>query len=106
MVSTLRTPSKPLWTSCDERVDVFSPSGERMATINILSDGPGPGDAWLRKAGGRMLAHYQARTVGRAVFESNRALLLDTTGSEHSAVVRCRVADCERASDLEAASRP
>lgn len=106
VVSTLRTPSKRLWSSCDQRVDAFSASGERMATIDILSDGPGPGDAWLRKTGGRVLAHYRARSIGQLAFESDRALLIGAVGSEYSALVRCLVADCERASDLEPAPQP
>lgn len=99
VVSTLQ-PRERLWKSCDERVDAFSPNGRRMATIHILSDGLGPSDAWLRKAGGSLLAHYSTGYFGQIWWETNTALLLDANGTKRAATVRCVVADCERASDL------
>lgn len=100
IVSTLAAPRERLWKSCDRRVDTFAPGGTRMATIHILSDGIGPSDVWLRKAGGKLLAHYTAHWFGMLSWESDEALLLDTNGRKKSATVRCLVADCERASDL------
>ena len=90
----------PLWRSCSQRVATFAPRGTRMATIHILSDGLGPRDVLLRKARGKVLAHYSAQWFGALDWESDRKLLLDTNGTEKSATVRCLVADCERASDL------
>lgn len=106
VVSTLTKPRTQLWTSCRQRVEAFNPTGDRMATIHILSDGLGPADVWLRTIGGKRLAHYTARWFGRVWWESSRALLLDTNGAHKSAIVRCVVRDCERASDLEPAHQP
>jgi hypothetical protein len=72
-----------------------------MATIHILSDGLGPSHVWLRRDGGRLLAHYStAGWFGALEWETRTALLLDTNGAQKSATVRCVVADCERASAL------
>ncbi|MGZ8744625.1 MAG: hypothetical protein ACXWXO_17035 [Nocardioides sp.] len=100
IVSTVSSPGERLWGSCKRRVDVFSPSGTRMATIHILSDGIGPSDVWLHDVGDKPLAHYTAAWFGILSWESDESLLLDTNGKTKSATVRCLVADCERASDL------
>ena len=100
VVSTLAAPRQRLWRSCTQRVATFSPTGARTATIHILSDGLGPRDVWLRRAGGRALAHYSAQWFGALDWESDSRLLLDTNGTEKSATVRCVVAECERASAL------
>lgn len=100
VVTTLGETGDHLWTSCRRRVDTFSPSGTRMATIHILSDGIGPSDVWLRTAGGLLLAHYTAAWFGLLSWESDASLLLDTNGRTKSATVRCLVAQCERASVL------
>lgn len=100
VVTTLGNATDRLWTSCARRVDSFSPSGTRIATIHILSDGIGPNDVWLRRTGGKLLAHYTAEWFGLLSWESDASLLLDTNGKTKSATVRCLVADCERASDL------
>lgn len=106
VVTALTAPRQRLWRSCDERVEDFSANGRRIATIHILSDGPGPGDVWLRKIGGRQLGHYTARWFGLIQFESNRALLLDTFGARQAATVRCDATSCERASALEPVRQP
>ena len=100
IVSTVFSPRERLWRSCEHRVDSFSPGGRRAATIHILSDGIGPGDVWLRRSGGKVLAHYSAEWFGLLSWESDQSLLLDTNGKRKSATVRCLVDDCERASDL------
>ncbi len=103
VVTTLSDPGDQLWRSCGRRVETFSPGGTRMATIHILSDGIGPSEVWLRKSGGKLLAHYTSEWFGLLWWESDASLLLDTNGKTKSATVRCLVADCERASDLRAA---
>jgi hypothetical protein len=101
VVTSLSNPDERLWRSCDERVATFSPNGRRMTTISLLADGLGPVDIWLRRSGGRLLAHYTTPGwFGAQEWETNRALLLDTVGRTKQAVVRCEIADCERASDL------
>jgi hypothetical protein len=71
-----------------------------LTAIHILSDGIGPSDVWLRETSGPALAHYSARWFGIVDWESDESLLLDTYGRKKAAVVRCVVADCERASAL------
>jgi len=103
-VVTTLAPQKRLWRSCEERVATFSPDGARMATVDILADGVGPGDVWLRRDGGRLLAHYStAGWFGALEWETRKALLLDTVGARRAATVRCVVAHCERASRLRPA---
>lgn len=100
-VVTSLAPQQTLWRSCRERVAEFSPNGARMATIGLLSDGLGATDVRLRRAGGRLLAHYStAGWFGALQWETRTALLLDTNGARRAATVRCAVADCERASRL------
>ncbi len=104
VVTTLSAPQNRRWGSCDERVAEFSPEGTRMSTIDILSDGRGPRDVWLRRAGGKLLAHYStAGWFGQLWWEDERTLLLDTVGAEKAAVVRCVLTDCERATALRPA---
>jgi hypothetical protein len=103
VVSTLGAAGDPLWKSCKERVASFAPKGSRMATIHILSDGLGPRDVWLRRAGGKLLAHYSTHWFGQIRWESDKSLLLDANGKNKSATVRCRLAECERASALKPA---
>ena len=74
-----------------------------MATIHILSDGLGPRDVWLRKPGGKLLAHYSTEWFGQIRWESDTSLLLDANGKKKTASVRCVIADCERASALRPA---
>ncbi|WP_372728523.1 hypothetical protein [Nocardioides sp.] len=106
VVSTLEKPRRHLWTSCSERVHAFSPSGWRMATIHILADGLGPNEVRLRTIRGKVLARYTTYWFGQVWWESGRDLLLDTNGRRKSAVVRCAIRDCERATDLEETETP
>jgi hypothetical protein len=101
IVSSLTDPGQRLWRSCGQRVDTFSPSGGRVATIPILSDGIGPAEVWLHRIRGKVLAHYAAAWFGPLSWESDRTLLLQTNGWKKSAMVRCVLATCERASALE-----
>lgn len=99
VLRSLSSPGQVLSTSCDERVAAISPSGRRVATIHILSDGLGPREVSVRRDTGRKLAGYRvAGWFGRIDFESDQALLLDAAGRERQAVVRCQAATCERAS--------
>jgi hypothetical protein len=95
----LSSPGQVLSTSCDERAAAISPSGRRVATIHILSDGLGPRDVSVRRDTGRKLADYRVGGwFGRIDFESDQTLLLDAAGQKRQAVVRCEGATCERAS--------
>jgi hypothetical protein len=91
-----------IWTNCKERIDAVSPDGKRVATIPLLSDGIGPADVMVRKRGGAPLAHYSiAGWFGRIWWETPTKLLMESNGKTQSAVVRCKVAVCNRATDLE-----
>ena len=95
-----------LWRSCSYRVVATSPSGKRVATVGLLSDGPGPAAAVLRRAsGGAALVRYEAPYVfGRVWFESESALLLDTMTTRRVTTVRCVMSSCERASSTRSSA--
>ena len=104
VLRTLSKPSEVLTRSCSERVHAVSPSGRRVATIHILTDGLGPREVNVRGDHGRLRARYQvAGWFGQVEFETNRALLLESTGRHKQALVRCDGADCERATRLRPA---
>lgn len=85
--------------SCSDRVVAISPSGRRVVTVGIISDGPGASSATLRRAGGRVLATYRAPYVFAAIdFQTEAKLLLDTLTTRTITTVRCVLEDCERAS--------
>ncbi|WP_395696244.1 hypothetical protein [Nocardioides sp.] len=89
--------------SCSERVVAISPSGRRVATVGLLSDGPGSSATSVRRASGRLLVTYRAPYVfGTISWQDDRTLLLDTLTTRRATVVRCVLDTCERAS----ASRP
>lgn len=99
-VSRLSRPGRILWTSCRERVEAFAPDGASMATVHILSDGIGPGEVRTRGIDGGALARYTTTGwFGDIEWESPTTLLLGTNGTTTSATVRCRLSDCETASD-------
>lgn len=99
VVSTFSDPTTELWTSCRERVEAWSTNGSRIATVDALADGLGPGRAWLRKTGGRLLEAYDAPYFfGRLGFEDATHVLMDTYNRTKYAVVRCDGTTCERAS--------
>ena len=90
-----------LWTNCDERIEAISPDGKRVATIALLSDGIGPADVMVRKIGGAPVVHYSINGwFGRIWWETGTKLLMESNGNTLSATVRCKVAVCNRATDL------
>lgn len=99
-VMTLSAPRTRLWRSCDDRVLAFSPTGKRMVTTYILSDGPGPNMVQVRARRGRVLDTYRAQWFGFAVWENDYRLLLEAAGPKAAGVVRCTVRRCERASSV------
>ncbi|HYF74595.1 MAG TPA: hypothetical protein VD864_17325 [Nocardioides sp.] len=104
VLSTLSNPRDILWRSCGERAVDFSPDGRRVATVGILDDGLGPTRVTVRRVShGAALARYATTWFGAIRWESDTALLLDANGERKSATVRCVLAECERATDLEPA---
>ncbi|CAA9385467.1 MAG: hypothetical protein AVDCRST_MAG32-1956 [uncultured Nocardioides sp.] len=100
LLTRLSRPNRVIWRSCTDRVDAFSPDGTRIATVDILSDGIGPGRVTHREVDGTRLATYESTGwFGAFSWESPSTLLLDTYGRRKSAVVRCTLAACENATD-------
>jgi hypothetical protein len=106
VVSRLSDPTTRLWRSCTERVEAFSPDGDRMATVHILSDGIGPGEVWERELDGTLLGDYTTGWFGRIGFESDTDLLLDVNGDTLASTVRCSEGECENATDPTAVQEP
>lgn len=106
VVSRLSDPSTRLWRSCTERVAAFSPDGDRIATVHILSDGIGPGEVWERELDGTLLGDYTTGWFGRIAFEDDTDLLLEVNGDTQSSTVRCSEGDCENATDPGAVQEP
>jgi hypothetical protein len=94
-----------LWRSCTEQVAAFNADASRIATIGILSDGPGPGRVDARTISGQHLGRYQVRSgwFGTIAFESPTALLLEVNAARKAFTARCTGTTCERASDLRPA---
>lgn len=106
-LTALRDPSDRVWTSCSERVESFSPDGERIATVALLSDGLGPNQVVVRTVEGAELATYRTTGwFGTIDWEDDDTLMLESHGTKESAWVRCDLAHCENASDPEATVFP
>jgi hypothetical protein len=104
-VVTRITTGDRLWRSCTEQVAAFNADASRIATIGILSDGPGPGRVDARTIDGKALGRYQVRSgwFGSIDFETPTSLLLQVNGARKAFTARCTGAVCERASDLRPA---
>ena len=101
VVSMITAPDKRLWKSCGERIEDFNNSGNRIATVHILSDGLGPNRVWERTVSGTLLASYTVGYYFGAIeWETNTDLLLDAYGPKKWATVRVSEGDAERASEL------
>ena len=105
-LSRLSSPGTRLWKSCSERIVAFSPDGERMASVHILSDGIGPGEVLEREIDGTLLDDYSTNWFGAITFESNTNLLLEVNGDTLSATVRCSEGECENATDPVTVKQP
>jgi hypothetical protein len=93
------------WRSCTEQVAAFSTDASRIATIGILSDGPGPGRVDARTVAGKHLGTYLVGSgwFGEISWESPTALLLEVNGGRKAFTARCTGTTCERASKLRPA---
>lgn len=97
-LATLPPESEVLWRSCKRAVIAASPNGQRLLTVHVYTDGPN-GSFSVRGDHGRVIADYDIDgSFGSATFETNRAVLIQAYGTNKSAIVRCVLADCERAS--------
>lgn len=96
-----------LWKSCKERVEGFNADGSRITTVDILSDGIGPGYVAVRGSTGHKFGAYTVKGwFGAIDFETTTAVLLETNGPRKAATVRCTDAGCERASALSPTVQP
>lgn len=106
-VAAISKPRTHVAELCDQRVEGFSPDGEQMATIHILSDGLGRLQAQVRDVGGGLLTIYNPpRYLGKISWESSSALLLETYGPKKMVTARCVATECEAATDLRNAANP
>lgn len=103
-VASMSAPDAVLWRSCREKVGTFSPDGERMVTMHILSDGVGPGEVRQRATDGTRLVSYTSRWFGLLEWEDDDTLLLEANSRRNGALVRCDLDKCERASDVSPSS--
>ena len=103
VLTRLSAPRRATWRSCERAVLAFSPDGRRMLSTHILMDGP-LGQVEVQTARGRRVAAYRSGdSFGVLGWEDARTALVtvyDRRG--RSALVRCHLADCERASDVVA----
>jgi hypothetical protein len=104
-VVTRITTGERLWRSCTEQVAAFNADASRIATIGILSDGPGPGRVDARTIDGKHLGRYQVASgwFGSIGFETQTGLLLEVNGARKAFTARCIATVCERASKLRPA---
>ncbi|GAB6987336.1 hypothetical protein [Nocardioides pyridinolyticus] len=106
VVSRLSRPRVVLWRSCEDMPIAFSPSGKKMVTVYLLSDGLGPSEIVARRTkGGRKIATYTSYYFSSTTWETEQALLTEAHTRSRVAVVRCVVADCERASAVRKSVR-
>lgn len=101
VVSTITKPRKRLWRSCHQAVVTFSPSGERLVTTHLLTDGLGSGELQLRESTGKHLRSFTTYYFGQVWWEADEVLLMHAHGRKKSAWVRCEEnGDCVRTSRL------
>lgn len=98
VLATLPPQAEVLWRSCRRAVVASSPNGRRLVTTHVYSDGP-VSSLQVNGDHGRLLASYDiAGSLGLATWETDRAMLVQAFGTRKAAIVRCELADCERAS--------
>jgi hypothetical protein len=99
VVTALSAPHRPLWRSCRQAVTASTPNGRRLLTVYIAQDGP-VAKLSVHAIHGRLLASYRAPAwFGIGTWETNREVLIPTTGTKETAIVRCRLDTCERATE-------
>ena len=87
--------------SCSERIEAISPDGSKIATVDLLADGLGPGTVWARTISGQLIQSYTAYTFGLIDFESDDSLMFEVYGRRSSTIARCEGADCERTTSVK-----
>ncbi|WP_180936457.1 hypothetical protein [Nocardioides ungokensis] len=98
-VTTLTGARTTLWRSCRQAVLATSPNGRRLLTQSLVTDGP-VGQLSMYTDHGRRLATYRTPgSFGPGAWESNRSVLITAYGTRKTAIVRCGVDACERASE-------
>ncbi|MEI7058283.1 hypothetical protein WBG06_20820 [Nocardioides sp. CCNWLW239] len=98
VVSTITAPGTTLWRGCLEAVASFSPDGARFATDAIAHESAVV--VRRRSIRGTLLSTYRnPNKVWMHAWETNTRILMDSYPADGSDawLVRCEVADCERA---------
>lgn len=92
-------PTDEVWKSCAERVEAFNTDGTAFATVDLLSDGIGPGLVQTRLLDGTLTGRYTTNWFGTIGWESPDTLLVVANGPTKAALVRCTDEVCENAGD-------
>ncbi len=104
VVRTFGKRGKRVWRSCVDRVAEFAQGGRKMATIDLLSDGIGPGRVTLRGSHGRTKATFDIRGYfGLMDFEPDGSLLVEANGRKKAATLRATRSGVERVTRLRPA---
>jgi hypothetical protein len=98
VLAPLSSPRQELWRSCRQAVVASSPNGRRLLTEYIFMDGPVAKVSVHRRHGGLIASYRSTGWIGRVGWETNRSILITAYGAGKTAIVRCQVADCDRAS--------
>ncbi|MFD7075123.1 hypothetical protein ACFV9G_13005 [Nocardioides sp. NPDC059952] len=97
VVSTVSAPGTTLWRGCLEAVASFSPDGARFAT-NAIEHENHADVVRRRSLRGTLLTTYRNPDgVRMYAWETNTRVLMSSAATRESWLVRCEVADCERA---------
>ncbi|MBO0842353.1 MAG: hypothetical protein J2O46_04150 [Nocardioides sp.] len=98
VVSTLSKPGTTLWRSCTETVSSFSPDGARVMTVGI-AHASNNRVVRRRSVHGTLLTTYQnPNNVYPYAWETTTRVLLTSYSNDGQRwLVRCEVAQCERA---------
>ena len=97
VVSTITRPGAQLWRGCTEAVASFAPDGARFAT-NAIEHQNHADVVRRRSLHGTLLTTYTNPDGLRTyAWETNTRILMSSAGDGESWLVRCEVAECERA---------
>lgn len=96
--------NRELWSSCEQRVETFSPYGRYISTIDAQTDGLGPPEIRVTDlSSGRELLTLRADLFQRTSWEADGSLLAEVVKDNQQAIVRC---DLEGSCELATSPRP
>jgi hypothetical protein len=105
--SRVSQPRSSTWYSCKQTPVAWSARGGRVLTVDIRTDGLGPGTVQMRKVDGTRLRTFRSGLFGDVRFVTRHTVLLSTQGARQAALVRCTLegggAHCTRSTRLRPA---